>query len=142
MKIIKAKLFAAVISLAQLSFAYAEGVVVIVNKENSNSIDKNLIVKIYTGDSKNWPGGGGITPYDLPEDSPQRASFSSGVMGKSVSNMKALWAQNIFSGKAAPPKAVTSDDEVKKAVSSNKSAIGYINASSADGSVKVVLSEK
>jgi len=38
------------------------------------------------------------------------------------------------------PKALPSDDDVKKAVSANnKNAIGYINASSADETVKVVV---
>ena len=59
-------------------------------------------------------------------------------MGKNLSNMKALWAQNVFTGKAVPPKKLGTDEEVKKSVAANKGAIGYIKASSADDTVKVV----
>ena len=52
--------------------------------------------------------------------------------------MKAVWARVIFTGKGLPPKVFDPDAEVKKVVSSNKNAIGYIRASSVDSSVKVV----
>ena len=60
-------------------------------------------------------------------------------MGKSLGNMKSLWAQNVFAGKAVPPKVLPSDDEVKKTVAANKNAIGYIKASAADDTVKVIV---
>ena len=60
-------------------------------------------------------------------------------MGKSVGNVKAVWAQLVFSGRALPPKQAASDDEVKKLVAANKSAIGYVKASSLDDSVKAVI---
>jgi hypothetical protein len=66
-------------------------------------------------------------------------SFTSDVLGKTVGNVKALWAQMVFSGQALPPKQVASDDDVKKLVSANKGAIGYVKASSVDDSVKAVL---
>ena len=119
--------------------AWAADVVVIVNKNNSNTVDKAFVVKIYTGEAKNWPDGGTVLALDQGEDNPIRADFNSSVLNKNVGNMKALWAQNIFSGKGLPPKVVDPDAEVKKIVSTNKNAIGYIKASSADDTVKVVL---
>ena len=119
--------------------ALAGDVVVIVNKANDNAVDKNLVLKIYSGESKAWANGGAIAAFDLPEDNPSRAAFASEVMGKNLGNLKSLWAQNVFAGKAVPPKVVPSDDEVKKTVAANKGAIGYIKASAADDSVKVVV---
>ncbi|MBI2778989.1 MAG: substrate-binding domain-containing protein [Gammaproteobacteria bacterium] len=119
--------------------AWAGDVVVIVNKGNTNAVDKAFVVKVYTGEAKAWADGGPIFALDQGEDSPVRADFYSSMLGKSVSNMKALWAQNIFAGKALPPKIVDPDAEVKKVVSANKHAIGYISASSADDTVKVVV---
>jgi ABC-type phosphate transport system substrate-binding protein len=121
------------------SAALAAEVAVIVNKNNANAVDKTLLVEIYTGRTKLWKSGDAITSYDLAEDSPVRASFCQNLLGKSVGNMKAVAAQNLFSGKAVPPKQVASDEDVKKAVSASKSAIGYIKASSADDSVRVIL---
>jgi ABC-type phosphate transport system substrate-binding protein len=122
-----------------ISPAWAGDFVVIVNKDNAAQVDKAFIAKVFTGDLKSWKDGSQITPIDLPEDNPVRASFSTDVLGKSVGNVKAQWAQLIFSGRALPPKQVGSDEEVKKLVSANKAAIGYIKASSLDDSVKAVL---
>ena len=118
---------------------WASDVVVIVNKTNTNPVDKAVVIKIFTGVTKSWADGGPIFAIDQGEDNPVRADFYSSVLGKSSGNMKALWAQNIFSGKGLPPKIVDPDAEVKKVVSTNKNAIGYIKASSVDDTIKVVF---
>jgi ABC-type phosphate transport system substrate-binding protein len=113
--------------------------VVIVNKANTVAVDKTVVAKIYQGELKSWPDGTPAAPIDLPEDSPSRAAFSNDVVGKTVANLKALWAQMIFSGKALPPKVVAGDDDVKKAVSAAKGGVGYIKASAVDDTVKVAF---
>jgi ABC-type phosphate transport system substrate-binding protein len=113
--------------------------VVIVNKTNSVAVDKATVAKIYTGELKSWSDGTPVVAFDLPEDNPQRVSFSTEVVGKPVANLKAFWAQLIFSGKALPPKAASSDEEVKKLVAANKGAVGYIKPGSVDDSVKVAV---
>lgn len=119
--------------------AYAADIAVIVNKDNTNDVSRSTIEKIYSGDMAAWPAGGGVAALDLPDDSAARAAFTSGLLRKSVSNVKAMWAAKLFSGRATPPKVVGSDADVKRAVAGNKNAIGYINASSLDDSVKSVL---
>lgn len=119
--------------------AWAGDVVVIVNKGNSNAVDKAFVVKVYTGEAKAWADGGPVFAVDQGEGNPVRADFYGNILGKSAANMKALWAQNIFAGKALPPKVVDQDAEVKKVVGANKNAIGYISASSVDDTVKVIV---
>ena len=104
-----------------------------------DEIVRTMIEKIYSGDVSAWPGGGGVAAFDLPERSPVRAAFTSALLGKSVAVMKAQWAVKLFSGRGTPPRVAGSDGEVKRAVAANKNAIGYIKASSVDGSVKTVL---
>jgi ABC-type phosphate transport system substrate-binding protein len=133
------RLGAALLICAVYSAAHAGDYAVIVNKDNSAAVDKSLVAKIYTGDQKAWKDGSTIAPVDLPEDNAVRASFSNDVLGKTVGNVKAIWAQLVFSGRALPPKQVASDDEVKKLVAGNKNSIGYIKASSVDDSVKAVI---
>ena len=133
------KLITTLALLAAAGLAQAGDVVVIVNKANDNSVDKALVAKIYTGESKVWGNGGSISAIDLSDDNPGRASFANDFIGKSPGSLKSLWTQNVFTGKAVPPKVVPSDDEVKKTVAANKGAIGYIKASAADDSVKVVV---
>ncbi len=132
-------LIAACACLCLASSVWAGDFVVIINKANTSSIDKAAVLGVFTGQKKSWDDGQAAMPVDLPEDSPVRASFSSEILGKTVANLKALWAQMVFSGKALPPRTAASDDDVKKLVSANKGAIGYIKASSADDSVKVAL---
>jgi ABC-type phosphate transport system substrate-binding protein len=119
--------------------AQAGDFVVIVNKANSTAVDKTTVAKIYGGELKSWSDGTPVVPFDLPEDNPQRASFSTEVVGKPVSSLKAQWAQLIFSGKALPPKTAPTDDEVKKLVAANKGAVGYIKPGSVDDSVKIAV---
>ena len=140
MKRIILNYFLALFTGVVLSFpAWAADVVVIVNKGNANAVDKAFVVKVYTGEAKNWPDGGTVFVIDQAEGAPIRGDFYSSVLGKSSGNMKALWAQNIFSGKGLPPKVVDPDAEVKRIVNTHKNAIGYIRSASVDDTVKVVF---
>jgi ABC-type phosphate transport system substrate-binding protein len=118
--------------------AWAGDVVVIGNKANANTVDKALVAKLYSGETKSWPSGDGAVLYDQPEDSPVRADFSTDFVGKSPANLKAIWSRLVFSGRALPPKVVDGDAAVKQAVAANPNAIGYVRAASVDASVKVL----
>jgi ABC-type phosphate transport system substrate-binding protein len=118
--------------------ALAADIVAIGNKANANSVDKALVVKIYSGEARTWSDGGTIMVIDQADDNPERADFNQAFLGRSNSNVKALWAQLIFTGRALPPKVIDGDAEVKKAVAANKNAIGYIKAASVDDTVKVL----
>lgn len=126
------------LSAASMAFA-AENIAVIVNRENTNTIDRAMIAKIYLGSISRWPSGGTIVAYDQPEDNASTSTFAARVLGKPVRVIKDIWAQNVFTGKAIPPKILSSDDEVKKAVARSRNTIGYIRAGSVDNSVKVVF---
>jgi ABC-type phosphate transport system substrate-binding protein len=120
--------------------AWADDVVVIGNKDNAAAeVDKAFVAKAFTGETRNWPGGGVLALIDQSEDSAARTSFYGKIVGKSSSNVKAMWAQLVFSGKAVPPKVIDGDAEVKKAVAANKNAIGYISSAAVDDSVKVLV---
>ena len=79
------------------------------------------------------------TAADLPEGSPVREQFYTRATGKTPAQVKAIWARLTFSGKGVPPKELASAAEVKKFVAADPEAIGYIQKSEADSSVKVVL---
>lgn len=129
--------FAAVLALAA-GLVRAEGVVLIVNKDNPNVVDAAYVARIYTGVLKGWPDGTPVFALDQAEDSEARASFYATVIGKSAATMRALWSQNIFAGKGLPPKVVSPDLEMKRLVAANRNAVGYVLASQIDGSVKVI----
>jgi ABC-type phosphate transport system substrate-binding protein len=124
--------------LGAFSNAGAADFAVIVNKSNTNALDRALVARMFTGDVKSWPDGSPLLLLDLPESDPLRAQFATEVTGKTLTSLKALWAQHAFSGRALPPKVVESDAEVKKLVAGSKNAVGYIKITSVDDTVKVV----
>ncbi len=113
-------------------------VVVITNLENANVIDRAYVVKVYTGAVKGWPDGSPIFVLDYGQDSELRKIFYSRFIGKSPAAMRAIWSQNIFTGKAMPPRVTQEDSEMKRIVAGNRNAIGYIRVSQIDRTVKVI----
>ena len=60
------------------------------------------------------------------------------VLEKEPTQVQAIWARIVFTGKGKPPKEVKTSDEVKKAIRENVNAIGYIEKSAVDDTVKVI----
>jgi ABC-type phosphate transport system substrate-binding protein len=129
----------ALLGLVNAVPAVADDFAVIVNRANTSAVDSAVVARVYLGDKKLWDDGTPVMAIDLPENNAARGSFSAEVLNKTVTNMKAFWAQMVFSGKALPPKVASNDDDVKRIVSANKGAIGYVKASSVDDSVKVAV---
>eukprot|EP01030_Chromulinospumella_sphaerica_P025982 gene25982-26155_t len=72
-------------------------------------------------------------------DGPLRNEFYKKVLDKDATQVKAIWSKLVFTGKATAPKELGSSAEVKKAVAADVSAIGYIEKSQVDDTVKVIL---
>ena len=114
--------------------AMAEVVVVVNPKSAAGAMTNEQVAQFFLGKST------AMTPIDQPENVPVRAEFYKKVADKEPSQAKALWSKLVFTGKATLPKEVASSADVKKAVAADPKAIGYIEKSAVDGTVKVVLS--
>jgi len=119
---------------------FAQVAVVVNPKSPLASMTADQVSGIFLGKSNTLPSGGTAVPTDLPDSMPARELFYTKVTGKSTAQVKAAWSRLVFSGKATPPKELGSSAEVKKFVASNPDAIGYIEKSAVDSSVKVVFS--
>ncbi len=97
------------------------------------------VAQLFTGKADTFPGGGKAVPIDQAEGSADRNAFHAKVTGKDAAQLKAYWSKLIFAGKGQPPKEVASGADVKKAVAADPAAIGYLDKSLVDGSIKVVL---
>ena len=128
--------FAAFLLMANSAFAE---VVVIANKAAPDSLTKEQVADIFLGRSTALPNGTAATPLDQPEASALRDEFYTKATGKSAAQAKSHWAKMAFSGKGIPPKEEPSSADVRKAVAGSPGAIGYIEKSAVDGSVKAVL---
>lgn len=112
------------------------GVVAIVNKANA-SADKATIGQLYRLETQSWSGNINATLFDQ-FDHKKRNEFYQGYTGKDVGDIRAIWGKAVFSGRAVPPKILESDSEVKKEVARDVNAVGYVDESSVDGSVRAV----
>lgn len=125
--------------LAAYSVAFSQVAVIVNPRSPLASMTPEQVSAIFMGKSTTLPNGAMAAPADLPESSAARDQFYSKAVGKSPSQVKATWARLTFSGKATPPREMPSASDVKKHVAANQDAIGYIEKSAVDATVKVVL---
>lgn len=131
------------LSACALSMAAAAAnaeVVVIVNPKNpAANMTAEQVSALYLGTATTFPDGGGAALADQPESAAIRGDFYQKATGRSVAQVKATWARLTFTGKGTPPKELKGDADVKAFVAADPKAIGYVDASAVDGSVKAVL---
>jgi len=120
--------------------SFAQVAVVAGAKSDIPNLTKDQVAALYVGNAFTFPSGGSATLLDQPDSSDVRKNFYSKVTDKSPSQIKSTWSRLTFSGKGTPPKEVPSSGDVKKQVNSNANAIGYIEKSAVDSSVKVLFS--
>ncbi len=131
--------------LAVLAFpvAWSEAAdfVVVVNKRNPvHSMESSDVKKIFLGKKIFWPTGEGIDVF-LQADGDTHRSFVLEILHKSPRQLSMYWKQELFSGTGSPPKEFPDSQSVKNAVAENPKAIGYIDASQLDDSVRGVRVE-
>ena len=121
--------------------AAADVVAVVSSKSSVTVLSKNQVVDIFLGKTSRFPDGEQAVPIDQVEGSAARDEFYAKFSGKSAAQIKAHWSKIIFTGRGQPPREVSDSGEVKKEVEKNPKAIGYIERSLVDGSVRVLLSQ-
>jgi hypothetical protein len=77
-------------------------------------------------------------PIDQAESSPLRDEFYLKFTGKSPAQLRAHWSKIIFTGRGQPPPVALSSVEIKKRIVADPDAIGYIERTMVDGSVKIL----
>ncbi|WP_185233603.1 phosphate ABC transporter substrate-binding protein [Teredinibacter franksiae] len=121
-----------------LSAVVQAEVAVVVHPSNTNEFKRADIAKIYLGQRKVYADKSRALPVNQAEGSLISAAFAKSVLKKNNRQLKAYWAQQIFTGGSTPPSTVASDAEVKRLVAEDPAKIGYMEASSVDESVRVV----
>jgi ABC-type phosphate transport system substrate-binding protein len=117
----------------------ADVVAVVSAKSPIVVLDKSQVADIFLGKASRFPNGTQAVPIDQAEGLAVRDEFYDKVLGRTASQMKAYWSKIIFTGRGQPPPSVSSDIEMKKRISENPAAIGYIDRSMVDNSVRVVF---
>ena len=129
-----------VLTLICAQSVFAQVAVVVGAKSDIPTLTADQISGIFLGKTDKFPSGSTALPLDQASGSSVRGTFYDKVTGKSEAQVKSAWSRLVFSGKGTPPKEVTSSSEVKKLLSTNQNAIGYIEKNAVDSSVKVIFS--
>ncbi|CAN7622818.1 phosphate ABC transporter substrate-binding protein [Trinickia sp. LjRoot230] len=111
----------------------AQLVVIVSAKSPLTLLGENEVADIYLG------RGTEMMPIDQADDSASRADFYKLVLRKSPAQLRAYWSKLIFTGRGQPPREVGDVAAIKKLVSGDSHAIGYIDKSELDSTVKAVL---
>jgi ABC-type phosphate transport system substrate-binding protein len=118
--------------------AAADVVVVVSSKSTITGLSRSQVIDIFLAKSVRYPDGSPAAPIDQIEGAKARDEFYASFSGKSAAQIKAYWSKIIFTGRGQPPKAVSNSVEIKKLLAQNPSAIGYIERSFADDSVRIL----
>ena len=114
--------------------ALATELVVIVNPKNpATKMFGEQAAQFFVGKSTLF------TPVEHTDGSAIRAEFYTKVLNKDPAQVKTIWSKLVFTGKGQAPKEYASSADVKKAVAADVTAIGYIEKSAVDDTVKVIL---
>lgn len=128
------------LALSLSSTVIQADVVAIVSVRSSvTALDKTQVADIFLGKESHFPNGVNAVPIDQAEGSAVRDEFYAKIAGETAAQIKAYWSKIIFTGRGQPPPSVSNDIEMKKRISKNPDAIGYIDRSSVDKSVRVVF---
>lgn len=120
-------------ALAAAALPASAEIVVIVSKQNpATRMFSEQAAQFFLGKSNLF------TPVDQADGSAIRNEFYHKVADKDAAQVKALWSKLVFTGKATAPKEYGSAAEIKKAVAATPNAIGYIDKSAVDSTVKVI----
>ena len=116
--------------------AFAEPIVVMVDRDNPKTdISRDELKSYYTGKRKEWPDGQRVVLLDLA--SADRDAFDRAALGMSADEYDRYWVDQKVRGQGTPPKALA-PESVVKLTAKVRGAIGYVRASQADASVKVL----
>ena len=136
-KLIKWGLTLALLFLSQA--ARSDVVVIVSAKSPIASLSADQVTRIFLGKSTAFPNHDPAYPIDQPQGAAVRDEFYEKVVHKDASQLAAYWAKIIFTGEGRPPKLVKGDKEVVRTISENPGAIGYLDSSALNHSVKAVL---
>jgi hypothetical protein len=116
----------------------ADVVTVVSSKSSIRALSKSDVADIFLGKVIRVAEGAPAVPIDQPESSVVREEFYRETTGKTLAQLKSHWSKILFTGRGQPPRMVPDSAEVKKALAANPFAIGYIEDTEIDPSVRVL----
>jgi ABC-type phosphate transport system substrate-binding protein len=116
-------------------------IAVIVHPSRRVSLSEEDVARIFLRKQRFWPDGSPIVPLNREAGSELRELFSERVFGGSSEALAGYWNEQYFLG-MFPPATLSSTLAVKRYVAAEPNAIGYVESTAVDGSVRVALELK
>jgi ABC-type phosphate transport system substrate-binding protein len=118
----------------------AQPLAIVVNKSNPlNEVSLADLRRIYRGQRLRWSNGRRVTLVMRDPGTPERGALLHLLYGVDEEEYRRVFLQAIFTGEAGDaPKMLASPTGVLRFVFNVPGAIGYVRASEADSSVKVL----
>ncbi len=104
----------------------AQTVIIVNESVSAKSLSVKELMDVYTLNKSHWDDGSRISVFDLKAGKVKEAFLSH--VGMSEDELKRIWLRKQFTGKARPPKAFTTEQEVMEQVARTPGAIGYVRA--------------
>lgn len=138
-KQIPGRLALALATLMVLSPLASAELVIIVHPGGPDSITQQQVRDIYLNRSSQMPDGQRAIAFELAPGNSMRDEFNELITKRSDAWLKAFWSRQVLTGKGQPPTEMSSASGMKSVVSSTLGAIGYLDSTLVDDSVKVAL---
>ena len=123
---------------ARTSLGFTD-VVIIVNRENPvKTVKKSVLARYFLKKTTRWDSGTRVVPIDLTVSNPVRQEFSEGGLQKSPHEVEEYWIAESLTGGKLAPEIVSDPALVKKRVAADAGALGYVDKTQVDETVKVV----
>ncbi len=124
--------------LAGSSAHAGDRLALVVHADRADTITLETIAEIYLKKRLFWSNGEPIIPVNRDAISETRSLFTRLAFGDTARNLARYWNGQYILG-VLPPATLASDEAVKRFVAAEPGAIGYIDASTVDDSVRAAL---
>ncbi|TMA32562.1 MAG: phosphate ABC transporter substrate-binding protein [Deltaproteobacteria bacterium] len=111
---------------------------IVVHPKRTAALDIEDVAHIFLRKRRFWEDGAPIVALNREPGTAARAAFSRRVLRADPAQLEEYWNHKYFDG-VFPPTVLSSCTAVKRYVATDRNAIGYIDLSEVDDSVRVVL---
>jgi ABC-type phosphate transport system substrate-binding protein len=114
-------------------------IVVIANKSvGVAKVTRDDLRPIFQTKKDTWPDGTPAKPFNLPDNNGTRQGFDVAVLGLEPDRVARYWIDRKIRGGERPPQTAPSSAVMLKVVAKTAGAVGYVEATLVDASVKVI----
>ena len=125
--------------LPSLAGSSSDVIAVIANKGVSiTKISRDELRPLFQTKKDTWPDGTPVKPFNLADSNQVRQGFDAAVLGLDPDRVARYWIDRKIRGGERPPQTAPSSAVMLKVVSKTAGALGYVEATAVDASVKVI----